>query len=283
MRSPIRQLAPSEFPKRLTEIPDPPEMLYARGSLPPEDATYICIVGSRKMTPYGGEACRKLIEGLRGHNVVIVSGLALGTDGFAHKVTLEVGLPALAVPGSGLDDSVLYPRTNFPLAQEILARGGTLLSEFPPEHRARPENFPQRNRIMAGLSDAVLVIEAEIRSGTLITTRLATEYNRDVCAVPGSIFSPLSQGPHMLIRLGATPITSQEDLLDALDLKKEEQQAPSMEDLSLLEQQILSLLPLPRDELIQHLNLPAHEVNVMLSAMELKGIITERMGTIQLV
>src|SRR3989338_173579 len=208
------------FPSRLREITDPPEKLYLKGTLPSEDHKWLCVVGSRKYTNYGEEVCEKLIEGLRGYPVVIVSGLALGMDAIAHRAALSAKLPCVAVPGSGLDPSVLYPATNRRLADEILKAGGVILSEFDPTFRATSLSFPQRNRIMAGLSDAVLVIEAEKRSGTLITARLATEYNRYVFTIPGSIFSASSAGPHMLLRLGATPITSQEDLLNALGLSQ---------------------------------------------------------------
>ena len=148
----------SEFPALLREIPDPPEQLFIRGTYPSEDYIFLCVVGSRKYTPYGKSACQSLLSGLRGYPIAIVSGLALGIDAIAHEAALTAGLPTVAVPGSGLQDSVLYPRTNFGLAQRILKAGGALLSEFPPEHEARPENFPQRNRIMAGLSHATLVI-----------------------------------------------------------------------------------------------------------------------------
>src|SRR3989338_5938444 len=208
------------FPSRLQEIADPPEKLFVKGTLPPEEHKWLCVVGSRKYSSYGKEVCEKLIDGLRGYKVVIVSGLALGMDASAHRAALSANLPSVAVPGSGLDSEVLYPATNRRLADEILKAGGALLSEFEPNFRATAWSFPQRNRIMAGLSDAVLVIEAEKRSGTLITARLATEYNRDVFTIPGSIFSASSAGPHMLLRLGATPITSQEDLLNALGLSQ---------------------------------------------------------------
>src|SRR3989344_2642579 len=185
----LAQLTPNLFPRRLREIPDPTEKIYLKGTLPSEDHKWLCVVGSRKYSSYGKEVCEKLIEGLRGYPVVIVSGLALGMDAIAHRAALSAKLHCVAVPGSGLDPSVLYPATNRRLADEILKAGGVLLSEFEPNFRATAWSFPQRNRIMAGLSDAVLVIEAEKRSGTLITARLATAYHRDVFTIPGSIFS----------------------------------------------------------------------------------------------
>ncbi len=184
-------LTPEYFPEKLKQIPDAPKKLYVEGVLPSEDTKILAVVGARKHTPYGKEACEKLIAGLAGYDICIVSGLALGIDAVAHKAALDAGLKTIAVPGSGLDRSVLYPITNKRLAEEILHAGGALLSEFEPKTIAAPWTFPQRNRIMAGLADAVLVVEAELQSGTLITSKYATEYNRDVLAVPGSIFSKL--------------------------------------------------------------------------------------------
>ena len=276
------------FPSRLQEIADPPEKLFVKGTLPPEEHKWLCVVGSRKYSSYGKEVCEKLIDGLRGYKVVIVSGLALGMDAIAHRAALSAKLPSVAVPGSGLDSEVLYPATNRRLADEILKAGGALLSEFEPNFRATAWSFPQRNRIMAGLSDAVLVIEAEKRSGTLITARLATEYNRDVFTIPGSIFSASSAGPHMLLRLGATPITSQEDLLNALGLSQTNSStlnAKRYDDCSDDEMRVVKLLsePLPREELIEQLGWPASRANAVLSLLELKGHIAESIGEIHLI
>jgi DNA processing protein len=212
----IKILKNKNIPELLQEIPNPPKKLYIQGKLPSPNLKLLCVVGSRKCTPYGQEVCKKLVSGLRDHDIVIVSGLALGIDGIAHKTALEVGLKTIAIPGSGLDESFLYPRSHKQLAKQILESGGALISEFEPQFQATQYSFPKRNRIMAGISHAVLVIEAEIKSGTLITSKFATEYNRDVFAVPGSIFSKNSDGPHMLIRLGATPIRTSEDILEAL-------------------------------------------------------------------
>src|SRR3989344_4618820 len=194
----MKELLLDQFPRRLREIPDPPEKLYMQGVLPSEEHKWLCVVGSRRYTNYGKEVCGKLIEGLRGYPVVIVSGLALGIDALAHRAALAANLPCVAVPGSGLSPHVLHPASNRRLADDILLSGGAMLSEFEPDFRPTLWSFPQRNRIMAGLSDAVLVIEAESKSGTLITSKLATEYNRDVFTLPGSIFSSTSAGPHML-------------------------------------------------------------------------------------
>lgn len=276
----------SEFdiPPILSQIADPPKKLYLRGEFPSAENKFLTVVGSRKYTSYGKSVCESLIAGLKDYPVVIVSGLALGIDGIAHKSALGTGLKTLAVPGSGLSDKVLYPATHRVLAKEILEAGGALLSEFEPEWRPRPESFPQRNRIMAGLSDAVLVIEAEKRSGTLITSRLATEYNRDVLTVPGSIYSDTSVGPHMLIQRGAGLVTSSDDILDALGINKENAKQKSIAfDLSENEKKVKEILsePMPREDLVLKIGLSVSEVNVLLSALELKGYIKESMGLVE--
>lgn len=285
MNEKLTELRSDQFPRRLREITDPPKKLYVQGTLPPEDHKWLSVVGSRKYTNYGKEVCEKLIEGLRGYPVVIVSGLALGIDALAHRAALDAKLPCVAVPGSGLDPKVLYPSTNRRLADEILKSGGALLSEFEPNFRATAWGFLQRNRIMAGLSDAVLVIEAEQRSGSLVTSKFATEYNRDVLTVPGSIFSSSSTGPHMLIKLGATPITSSIDLLEALGFKPNEKIARDYSDCTPEEKKVIALLaePLSRDDLIDALGISTSQANALLSFMELKGLIKESIGEIHLI
>src|SRR3989338_10991849 len=284
----IRKLKPEEFPKRLLQIADPPTAFFARGTFPPEDSKYLCVVGARKYSEYGRQAVEKLRAGLRGYPVVVVSGLALGIDSIAHRAALEAGLKTLAVPGSGLDPKVLYPASHKQLAEKIVAAGGCLGSEFEPMFRPTAYSFPQRNRIMAGLSDAVLIVEAELRSGTLITSKFATEYNRDVLTIPGSIFSPTTAGPHMLIRLGATPITSSNELLEALGFDGTlglKSKTVNYSDCSAEELHVINLLtePKPRDELIQTLGLSTSEANVLFGMMEIKGLIKESMGEIRLV
>lgn len=283
--SAILELEQRQFPPLLREIPDAPKKLYCRGPLPEWNSSkFLCVVGSRKYTSYGKEACEMLISGLAGYPIVIVSGLALGIDSIAHKAALRAHLKTIAVPGSGLSDGVLYPSSHRPLAQQIIERGGCLLSEFAPDFKATPYSFPQRNRIMAGLSHAVLVIEAETKSGTLITSRLATEYNRDVLTVPGSIFSSNSSGPNLLLRLGATPVTSSTELLEALGFSDtaatlERDYSECSED----EKKMLELLaaPLSRDELIRASGFSVSDANTILSVLEIKGLIKESLGEIR--
>lgn len=283
----IKRLSPANFPAQLREIPEPPKFLYLEGKLPEANAIYLTIVGSRRFSNYGREACEKIISELAGYPIVIISGLAIGIDTIAHKAALAAGLPTIAIPGSGLDRSVLHPSSNKKLADEIIEAGGALLSEFEPTYPAGLHTFPRRNRIMAGLAKGILVIEAGEKSGTLITARLATDYNRDVYAVPGSIFSAGSLGTNNLIKLGATPICSGRDLLLALgfDLPDESgQQKLDLQNLSESEKKVYELLniePLARDELIRVLNLPINEANALLGMMEIKGIIKEMMGELR--
>ena len=285
---PVRELAKREFPPQLLQIPQPPDRLFIRGELPGLDTKLLCVVGSRKYTSYGREACEKLIAGLRGYDVAIVSGLAIGIDAIAHRAALDAGLKTIAIPGSGLGVEAIHPIVHVGLMERILNCGGCLLSEFETDFKSTLWGFPKRNRIMAGFSHAILIIEAQIKSGTLITSRLATDYNKDVLTVPGSIFSKTSEGPHLLIRLGATPITKPEELIAALGFESKDGEPKNLElgyaDGSREEKEILTLLtePKPRDEILRSLNMPASEVNALLTVMELKGLITESLGEIRL-
>ncbi len=283
----IKKLIKNKFPKALLEIPQPPTDLWIIGELPNEELIYLCVVGSRKNTSYGREACERIIAGLKGYPIVIVSGFAMGIDTIAHKKAIEAGLKTIVFPGSGLSEEAMYPKTNVKLMKEIVESGGCFISEFEPEFKATTWSFPMRNRLMAGISKAVLIIEAEERSGTLITARLTTEYNRDLLVVPGSIFSSNSKGTNRLLKAGATPVTSSEDVLEALGFeqqKDEEKQAKLFLDLSPEEKKIVDLLrePSPRDDLIRSLKIPTPTANALLSVMEIKGLIKEEMGEIRL-
>src|SRR3990167_5138860 len=224
----IRQLSAEEFPPQLLEIPEPPKELWLAGTLPSPETVLLTVVGARKHTSYGREACEELISGLAGYDIAIVSGLALGIDGIAHEAAMKAGLATISVPGSGLNPRVLYPRAHLQIALRILEAGGALLSEFPPDTTPAIWTFPKRNRIMAGLAHATPLIEAQERSGTLITARLATDYNRDLMVVPGSIFSPLSKGTNQFLALGATPVTSSQDILRLLGFSPDAE-APTVE------------------------------------------------------
>jgi DNA processing protein len=276
-----------QFPERLLEIPQPPKRLYTRGTFTITGKKVLSVVGSRKHTSYGADACRELVASLKGLPVVIVSGLCYGIDTIAHETALSVGLTTIAIPGSGLSEKVLYPSQNRNLARRIIEAGGALVSEFEPDFRATVWSFPKRNRIVAGIADAVLVIEASQKSGALITSRLATEYNRDVLAVPGPITWPTSIGTNMLLRLGATPITSKDDLREALGFSRLDEQhripAEERDDLSAEEKEFLVLLnePKSRDELLRELGISVSDFNMLLTMLEIKGVIKEELGMIR--
>lgn len=282
-------LKPNQFPKLLQEIHKPPKELYVIGELPsPEDFIYLGVVGTRKFSNYGKEACEKIINGLRGYNFVIVSGLALGIDSIAHRVAIENNLPTIAIPGSGLDEKVLHPHSHIMLARKIIESGGALVSEFPWDMPAGVHTFPQRNRIIAGLCQGTLVIEAPEKSGALITANFSLDFNRDVFAVPGPIFNENSKGTNKLIKMGATPISSAEDILEAFNIVadngnlKFNLQTSNLSDLSEIEQKIISCLtePIAKDDLIRKLNLSSAEISSALTMMQLNNIIKESNGEI---
>ncbi len=278
----IRELAKEEWPAQLLEIPQPPEKLWVRGKLPEVGTKLLTVVGSRAMTRYGEEACQKLITGLVGYPISIVSGLALGVDTCAHKSALAAGLHTLVVPGSGLGDDVLYPRSNRGFAKEILAKGGGMISEYPPDEPSRVYYFPERNRIMVGLSDAVLLIEAGQKSGTLITARLASEYNRELLCIPHRIGDPHAFGGHLFIRLGATLVTEPIHILEALKIPPRETGvagvAPSdLEDAELVIWDMLDE-PKTRDEILRGNKGAVGEMLTALVALELRGLVKEEFG-----
>lgn len=276
MQFPIKELLAAEFPKRLLEIPQPPESLNYRGQLPSSDLKLLSIVGSRKYTSYGRQVVNSLLQGLSGYPIGIVSGLALGIDSIAHESALDNKLYTLAIPGGGLDDSVIYPANHKRLAQRILETGGGLLSEFEPDFKATKWSFPKRNRLVAGISHATLLIEAAEKSGTLITARMATDYNRELLVVPGSIFSKNSVGVHQFMKLGATPVTTAEDILEVLQVDASEAEpakaSPSPAHGS-PQAKVLEVLfePLHRDELIRQLEINTTEASQLLMMMELDG------------
>ncbi|MCK6462935.1 MAG: DNA-processing protein DprA [Candidatus Pacebacteria bacterium] len=282
-------LKPKNFPYLLKQISDPPKELYQIGELPPEDALYLAVVGSRKFSNYGKETCEKIIGGLKNNQrkVVIVSGLAIGIDGIAHKAAVENNLTTIAIPGSGLDEKVLHPRSNVKLSRQIIESGGCLLSELPWEMPAGIHTFPSRNRIIAGLCHGVLVIEAAEKSGTLITAKLALDYGRDVFAVPGSIFSENSKGTNNLIKEGAALVRRGEDILEFYDIKKADsrenkQESLDLEFLSPEEQKLYLVLtePTAKDELIRKSGLPPAKANSAISMMLLNGVIKQSGGEV---
>ena len=262
------------YPKRLKEIYDPPPVLYLRGTLLPQDEWSITVVGTRQCTDYGQRATEHIVTELARNGITIVSGLARGIDTVAHRASLQGGGRTLAVLAGGLD--TVYPWENLPLSQQILG-SGALLTEQPIGVKPRAEFFPRRNRIMSGLSLGTLVIEAGKTSGALITAGQALEQGRDVFGVPGSIFSPASDGVHRLIQDGAKPVLSAKDIMEELNLAMV---AHQMEMRSLVapdetEELLLKYLaaePTHIDEIRRQSGLPIALVSSTLAMMELKGL-----------
>lgn len=271
----VTTLNDENYPKRLKEIYDPPPLLFFRGRLEPDDETALAVVGTRRPTLYGKQAAEEFAGELARRQITIVSGLALGVDSIAHQAAITAGGRTVAVLGSGLDRENIYPASNRYLANKIAAEGGLLFSEFALGTPPLKHNFPQRNRIISGLSLGVLVIEAGERSGSLITAKFALEQDREVFAVPGSIYSPLSLGANLLIKRGAAAVTGTADILDALDLsevtayidKQIENDTPE-------EGRILSFLnrePAHIDRLAALTGLPIAKVSGALMTLEMKG------------
>lgn len=267
----------SGYPRLLLECHDPPPVLYYVGELPRQDM--LGVVGSRKATRYGRTISGQLIPALCQAGLGIASGLAIGIDAFAHKACLEARGYTLAVLGNGVD--LFYPYANSHLQKEILASGGCLVSEFPPGTKPRPDHFPRRNRIISGLCRGVLVIEAGLKSGAMITVGFALEQGRDVFAVPGNIDSPQSAGTNHLIRLGAKPVLGATDILEEYNLDlplQANRQSPVLDKeekaiMALIDQQGVSL-----DELCYQLGLAGGVVLARLAALELKGLIERLPG-----
>jgi DNA processing protein len=266
----------SAYPRLLREIPSAPYIIYMKGEYDLNSAPMISIVGSRKYTSYGSQVATAFAKDLAAAGLAVVSGMALGIDSIAHRGSLDGGGKTVAVLGGSLDDKNIYPRNNFNLSREIIEQG-LLLSDYPVETPAGiPGNFPARNRIIAGLSLGTLVVEAGEKSGTLITADLALEFNREVFAVPGSIFSSQSIGTHNLIRGGAKIVTGVKDILEELDLNRlEEKVAPIAKITETKEEEILLKIlsndPLHIDKISKMSKLETSVISATLSIMEIKG------------
>jgi DNA processing protein len=281
-------LADDRYPAWLRAIPDPPAVLYCDGRIEPRDRQAVAIVGARKATPYGLRVTETLARELSGAGFTIVSGFARGIDAAAHRAALDAGGRTIAVLGCGLD--VNYPPEHGRLREEIAA-SGAVLTEFAPGTQPRPMNFPQRNRIISGLSLGVVVVEAAEDSGSLITARLALEQGREVFAVPGSIDAPLSRGPHGLIKQGAKLVETVDDIIEELLPQMDTAVAPkrrpgfskaaeipnlSPEERLLLDQ--MSRDPLHLDDLTERSGLTPAGVAGILLGLELKGAVRRLPG-----
>lgn len=270
-----------DYPRLLKEIPDAPMILFTRGDYDWKEKPLIAIVGSRKCTDYGKQATYHLATDLAVAGYTIVSGLAFGIDSIAHKAALDAGAETLAVLAGGVDDLSIAPQTHLPLARSVM-HSGALLSEYLPGTPVAVGTFPARNRIVSGMCLGTLVIEAPERSGALITARLALDYNREVFAVPGSIFSPLSFGTNHLIKSGAKIVTSVQDILEEFPLPEKTLASPQdtlfSKNNSLTEEQekILSSLshePIHVDKIVKAVRLETSSVNSLLALLEIKGLI----------
>lgn len=273
-----------DYPVLLAQIPDPPPVLYVRGELAPEDDWSVAMVGTRKATSYGREVTRRLAGELARNGVTVVSGLARGIDGIAHRTALEAGGRTIAVLGSGLD--VIYPAEHRSLAREI-AQHGAVVSDYPLGTKPEASNFPPRNRIISGLSLGTIVIEAGFRSGALITADFALDHGREVFAVPGSILSSGSAGCNRLLRDGAHVLTEARDVLEVLHLDQvPEKQAARLAlpenpvEAALFES--LSAEPRHLDAVVRSSGIPVEVVSSTLVMMELKGMVRQ-VGSLQYV
>jgi len=266
-------LQDKNYPAILKEIHNPPKELYIKGEIINQDKVAIGVVGTRKYTQYGKQACLDIAGKLARLGITIVSGLAKGIDTWAHQAALEQGGRTIAVLGSGLDKKSFYPSSNYSLSEKICQQGA-MISEYPPGTRGTQFTFPQRNRIISGLSLGVVVIEAPEESGALITAALALEQNREVFAIPGSIYEKNTQGTNQLIKMGAKLVTDIEDILDELNLshlltiEKKKIKPENKEEEIILS--ILSAQPIHIDEIIKNSELPASTVNSVLMILELK-------------
>lgn len=282
MKFEIQELSSDDarFPEGLRHIPEPPRILYCLGNPNAlHHAPLIAIVGTRRATRYGLETARSLARDASSAGIAVASGLALGIDAQAHEGALEGKAPTIAVLGSGLNHVV--PVTNRRLAERILESGGAIVSEFEPNVEATAWTFPQRNRIIAGLSHATIVVEAPEKSGALITARFATDFNRDVGAVPGEITSLNSLGTNGLIRRGAALIRTLDDIRELLGLELTVQ--PSLDILSESDDTVLRLLETPQttETLAASSALPVHELLGTLTRLELSGHIKNIGGLFQ--
>ncbi len=268
------------YPRRLKEIDQPPPVLYLRDNLQPEDEWAVAIVGTRGITAYGRQVTAEIASVLARRGVTVISGLARGVDAEAHKVALNAGGRTLAVLGSGVDQ--IYPPEHRQLADQIIA-SGALMSDYAPGTPPDGVNFPPRNRIISGLSMAVIVIEAGERSGALITAEFAADQGREVFAVPGNINAPKSVGCNRLIHQGARPLLTPEDVLESLDLASFQQQrvARAVLPKDEVEARLLSVLtrePMHVDDIRARVDMPIEKVSATLALMELKGMVRQLGG-----
>jgi DNA processing protein len=265
------------YPQRLKEIDQPPPVLYVRGEYLPDDLFAVAVVGTRRVTAYGRQITEELAAFLAANGMTVISGLARGVDAIAHQTALKAGGRTIAVLGSGVDK--IYPPEHRTLAEQMMERGA-ILSDYALGTQPEAANFPPRNRIISGLSLAVVVVEAGETSGALITAEFAAEQGREVFAVPGSILAPQSKGTNKLIQNGALPLLSVNDLMQALDITRvgEQKAARKIMPADAIEAKLLTVLtnePMHVDEIRNQSELPIEKVSAALVLMELKGMVRQ--------
>jgi len=280
---PIVDFPKNLWPNGLSNIPCPPEKLNIVGlhnfiKMKNKGYKFLTVVGSRNFTDYGERVCRDLLSGFAGYPICIVSGLAYGIDSIAHQTALDVKLPTIGFPGSGLDSKYIYPSAHLSLSEEMINKGGCLISEFNHNRSGLPWMFPQRNRLMVGISDAVLIIEAAEKSGSGITANMTIEYDRNLLAVPGSIFNHNSKMTNRLIRSGAIPVSSSSDILEELgfDSLFDKTNTHNKRGLNTIEQTILNYVQnglSDRNEILKEMQIPISELNRVMSKLEIDGLL----------
>jgi len=265
------------YPPLLKQIPNPPFLLYFKGDINVCRQLPVAVVGSRKYSSYGAQAVEQIVKRLSEAGVTIISGLALGIDGLAHRAALESGGRTVAILGNSLDEPNIYPRYHYSLSQEIVEHDGCVISEYPIPTPAAAGTFPARNRLIAGISLGTLVIEAGEKSGSLITAQWALEFNREIFAVPGSIFSSQSEGTNALIKQGAKLVGSVSDILEELNINESTKEknvpieiVPENEEEKLILKS-LSTEPVHIDKLARVTKLRTMTISSAITIMEMKG------------
>jgi len=273
----------NDYPELLKQIANPPKFLYFKGTLPKPDELCFAIVGTRLCSSYGKQAVLEITSQLANNGIIIVSGLAPGIDTFSHMAALENKKRVIAVLGTGIDEQSIYPKENIPLARKIVENNGCIISEYPPGTRATHFTFPQRNRIISGLSLGTLVVEAKEKSGSLITANCAFSQKRKVFAVPGPIYSLNSKGTNLLIKKGAKLVNSALDILQELGISQKYFVKNNNESKSMEEKIILSLLqeePLYIDKIIEKSKLNASQVASLITQLEIKSKVRNLGGNV---
>jgi len=277
------KITDNDYPEAIKTLSDAPKVLYYRGILPTPEEMCVAVVGTRRPSSYGEQVAFQITGELVNAGITIVSGMAPGVDTFAHKACIERGKRTIAVLGSGLDESAMYPQENVELSRQIVKNGGCLISEYPPTKPGMLHQFPARNRIVVALSQGVLVVEAKERSGSLITARLANEQHKKLFAVPGPVYTLNSKGPNKLIKAGATLTEGAQDILDVLGIESQKFVTTRISAENPHEAAIFAALEegsLYIDKIIEKTKLSAPVAGSTLALMEISGKIRSLGGNV---